>query len=61
MLAKEIAGNDLVAEKAPFSVSTSSGSEGMKEVPFVYFPNLMKVIGEIVDRHQRFVLVSLEI
>ncbi len=38
MLAKEIAGNDLVAEKAPFFVSTSSGLEEMKEVPFVYSP-----------------------
>ncbi len=57
MLAKEIAGGDLVAEKAPFSVSTGSGLEEMKEVPFVYFPNLMKVIGDIVDRHQRFVLL----
>ncbi len=57
MLAKEIAGDDLVAEKAPFSVSTSSVLEEVKEVPFVYFPNLMKVIGDMVDRHQRFVVV----
>ncbi len=55
MLAKEIAGNDLVAERAALSVSVSGGEE-IREVPFVYFPNLMNAIGDIVDRHQRYVL-----
>ena len=42
-LAKTIVGDNLVAEKGAFSVSTDHGDE-IREVPFVYYPNLIAKI-----------------
>ena len=32
----------------------SEGGEVIREVPFVYFPNLMMVIGDLVEKHERY-------
>ena len=51
-LAKTITGDDLVAEKGAFTVSTDKGEE-VREVPFVYHPNLIVKVADIVNQHER--------
>ncbi len=52
-LVKELVSSDLVAEKVAFTFSADGGEE-VREVPFVYFPNLMMCIGDLVDKHERY-------
>lgn len=51
-LAKEILSDNLVAEKGAFTVPADEGVGGEKivEVPFVYFPNFIATVADIVDR-----------
>ena len=42
----------VVAEKGAFSVSTDHGEE-IREVPFVYYPNLIAKIADLVGQHER--------
>lgn len=42
----------MVAERGAFTFSVDSGEE-IKAVPFVYSPNLMIAIAELVDKHDR--------
>ncbi len=51
-LAKEIVGEDLKAEHAPFSCD----KDEFREVPFVYRPNLIAVTANTVDQHERCVM-----
>ena len=51
-LAQTITGDDLVAEKGAFSVSTDKGEE-IREVPFVYYPNFIAKVADIVNQHER--------
>ena len=50
---KELVSSNLIAEKAAFTFP-SEGSEVIRKVPFVYFPNLMMVIGDLVEKHERY-------
>lgn len=49
-MAAEIIGHDPVAEKAGFTVTVEKGEE-IKELPFVYFPNLIQKISDIIHQH----------
>lgn len=51
-LAQTITGDDLVAEKGAFSVSTDKGVE-IREVPFAYHPNFIAKVADIVNQHER--------
>ena len=51
-LAQTIVGDNLVAEKGAFSVSNDHGEE-IREVPFVYYPNLIAKIADLVGQHER--------
>ncbi len=51
-LAKAKTSENLVAERGAFTFSTDRGEE-IREVPFVYSPNLMIAIAELVDKHDR--------
>ncbi len=53
MVAKDIVGEDIIAEKGAFSFCEQGKEEVIKEVPFVYRPNLIAAIAEIVDKHER--------
>ena len=51
-MAAEIIGQDPVAETAAFTVTVEKGEE-IKQVPFVYFPNLIAKIGDVIYQHER--------
>ena len=53
-LAKEIVGENLVAEMGAFTVSAKGGGEEIQEVPFVYVPNLIKKATDIIEAHRRY-------
>lgn len=53
-LAKGIVGDNLKAERAPFSFSTDRNKEEIREIPFVYRPNLIAAIADIVAQHERY-------
>ena len=49
---KEIIGDNLKAERAPFS----SDKDYIMEVPFVFRPNLIAAIADTVDQHERYAI-----
>ncbi len=51
-LAKELIGDNLKAERAPFS----SDKDEIKEVPFVFRPNLIAAIADTMAQHERYVI-----
>lgn len=51
-LAQTIIGDDLIAEKGPFTVSTDRGEE-IAEVPFAYHPNFIAKVADLVSQHER--------
>ena len=51
-LAKGIVGENLKAERAPFSCD----KDEFREVPFVYRPNLIEAIADTVDQHEGYVI-----
>ncbi len=53
-IAKEIVGENLIAERGAFSFCEQNKDEVVREVPFVYCPNLIAAIAEIVDKHDRY-------
>ena len=55
-MAKEIVGDNIVAERGAFSFPAEKGGEVVKEVPFVYVPNLIRKIADVVAQHERQVL-----
>ena len=52
ILTRTITGDDLVAKKGAFSVSTDRGEE-IREIPFVYRPNFIAKVADIVNQHER--------
>jgi len=53
-LAKELVGSNITAERAPFTFSSEKNKEEIREVPFVYRPNLIRAIADLVDKHERY-------
>lgn len=53
-LAKEIVDQTLVAERGAFTFSGDKGAAEVREVPFVYRPNLIAAIADLVNRHHRY-------
>lgn len=51
-MADTIRGDDLRAEKAAFTFSVDKGEE-LREVPFVYFPNFIARVADIIHQHKR--------
>ena len=47
-------GDNLVAERAPFTFSSDRSKEEIREVPFCYRPNLIAAIADTVERHERY-------
>ena len=53
-LAKEVLGKDnVVSEMGAFSFPTDKGEEEIREVPFVYVPNLIMKIADVVASYER--------
>ena len=53
-LAKEIVDQTIVAECGAFTFSLERGRTEIREVPFVYRPNLIAAIADLVDQHHRY-------
>ena len=51
-MAKGIVGDNLVAEKGPFTFSLEKGGEEIKEVPFVYCRNLIASVSDTIEKHK---------
>ena len=51
-LAQTIIGDDLIAEKGAFTVTTNRGEE-ITEVPFAYHPNFIAKVADLVSQHER--------
>ena len=52
IIAKDIVGDNLVAEKGAFTCKAKEGGEEIKEVPFVYVPNLVRKAADLIETHQ---------
>lgn len=52
-IAKTIIGDNLIAEKGAFTFPNDGGGEIVREVPFVYVPNLVAKSADLVTAHQR--------
>ena len=49
-LAQTITGDDLIAEKGAFSISNDRGDQ---RIPFVYHPNFIVKVTDLVNQHDR--------
>ncbi len=53
-MARDITGDDLVAEKGAFTFALNGGRDEIREVPFVYKPNFIAAIANLVDKHEKY-------
>ncbi len=54
-LAKEIVGDNMVSENGAFTFPSDKGGEEIKEVPFVYVPNFIAKVADVISQHERYV------
>lgn len=52
-LAQNIIGTDPVAERAAFTFKVDKHKEEIREVPFVYYPNLIAKVADVIHQHER--------
>ena len=52
-LAKQIIGENVAAEKGAFTFPGEKGGEVIREAPFVYVPNLIRKVSDVVLQYQR--------
>ncbi len=55
-LAKTIIDQTIVAERGAFTFDVQKGISEVREVPFVYRPNLIAAIADTVNRHHKYIL-----
>ena len=53
-LAKSIVGENQVAEMGAFTKRLDGGGEEICEVPFVYIPNLIVKVSDLVEKHRQY-------
>lgn len=53
-LAKDILGDNLIATRGAFTCKRDGGGEEIKEVPFVYVPNLIRKVADVIDNHKKY-------
>ena len=51
-LAKEVVGENIVAENGAFTFATEHGEE-IRQVPFVYVPNFIAKVADVVSQHEK--------
>lgn len=51
-LAKDILGDNLVAELGAFTFRRDGGGEEIQEVPFAYVPNLIMRATDLIEKHR---------
>lgn len=53
-MARDITGDDLIAERGAFTFALEGGRDELREVPFVYKPNFIAAIADLVDKHEKY-------
>lgn len=53
-LMKNIVGDNITAELGAFTVKRDGGGEEIKEVPFVYVPNLIRKATDLIEEHRGY-------
>ena len=46
-----IVGDNLVAEVGAFTFSIKDGGDEIREVPFIYVPNLIRKVADVIEQH----------
>lgn len=57
-LAKSIVGENIVAEMGAFTKKLDGGGEEICEVPFVYVPNLIAKVSDLVEKHRQYAKIN---
>lgn len=52
-LAKDLLGDNLVATEGAFTRKRDGGGEEIIQVPFVYVPNLIRKVSDVIDHHKK--------
>ncbi len=52
-LAKGIVGDNMAAEMGAFTFKLKEGGEEIQEVPFVYVPNLIRKVTDLIEEHRK--------
>ena len=52
-LGKEIVGENMIHENGAFTFPMDKGGEEIREVPFVYVPNLIAKVADVVHQNER--------
>lgn len=52
-LMEGIVGDNLVAEMGAFTFNPKDGGEEIREVPFVYVPNLIRKAADLIKEHSK--------
>lgn len=52
-LAKEIVGDNIVAEMGAFTFRLDGGGDEIREAPFVYVPNLIRRASDLIQQHSQ--------
>lgn len=55
-LAKDIVGENMVAEMGAFSFRADGGGEEIREAPYVHVPNLIRKAADVIEEHRRYTL-----
>ena len=53
VMATEIVGDNLVAEKGAFTFPIEKGGEEIREAPFVYCRSLIAAVADTIEKHNR--------
>ncbi len=51
-MASSIVGENLIAERGAFSFTRDNGGEEIRAAPFVYVPNLIAKVADIINQHE---------
>ena len=51
---KNIVGDNITAELGAFTVKRDGGGEEIREVPFVYVPNLIRKATDLIEEHRGY-------
>ena len=53
-LSTELLGDNVRAELGAFTVKADGGGECIKQVPFVYVPNIIRKAPDVIEAHRRY-------
>ena len=56
-MAKTIVGDNITAERSAFTFPHSGEGEKVEETPFVYCPNLIAEVTDIVELHRQVFII----